>query len=86
MPDTTPERRANSRLRAIFPAACEALRPFFDPATQWGGQSHDHLAYRSLKELFPELSSQDMFIVVATSRRLYAGGKFPATPTGDTHV
>jgi hypothetical protein len=79
MPDSTstPERRTNTQLRSIFPAACEALRPFFDGTNQWEGQSHDHLAYQTLKEHFPELTSQDMFIVVVTTRRLFASGKFP---------
>lgn len=80
MSDTSPtstERRANMELRAIFPAAFEALRPFFETSNQWEGQSHDHLAYHTLKEHFPELSTQDVFIVVTTTRRLYASGKFP---------
>ncbi len=79
MSDTplTTERRTNVQLRSIFPAAFEALRPFFDQATQWEGQSHEHLAYHTLKEHFPELTSQDVFIVVATSRRIYASGKAP---------
>lgn len=79
MPETQPvaERRTNAQLRSIFPAACEALRPFFETATQWEGQSHEHLAYHTLKEHFPDLTSQDVFIVVATSRRLFASGKFP---------
>ena len=75
---TTSERRTNTQLRSIFPAACEALRPFFDGSNQWEGQSHEHLAYHTLKEHFPELSSQDVFIVVATTRRLFASGKIPA--------
>jgi hypothetical protein len=80
MSDTTPraERRTNIELRAIFPEAFEALRPFFEATTQWEGQSHEHLAYRTLKEHFPDLSSQDVFIVVTTTRRLFASGKFPA--------
>ncbi len=69
------ERRTNTPLRAIFPAACEALRPFFDNAHQWGGQSQDHLAYQTLREHFPELTSQDAFITVSTVRRLLAQGK-----------
>lgn len=82
MSDTPPsdERRTNVQLRTILPAAYEALRPFFEASTQWEGQSHEHLAYHTLKEHFPELSSQDVFIVVATSRRLFASGKFPASP------
>ncbi|MEI8157245.1 MAG: hypothetical protein WCH60_10310 [Burkholderiales bacterium] len=77
-PTAIGERRTNLPLRSIFPAACEALRPFFDGANQWEGQSHDHLAYQTLKEHFPELTSQDVFIVVATTRRLFASGKFPS--------
>jgi len=65
-------------LRSLFPAAFEALRPFFDAANRWEGQSHDHLAYQTLKEHFPTLTAQDVFIVVSTTRRLYASGKLPA--------
>lgn len=71
------ERRTQPELRSIFPAAFEALRPFFESANRWEGQSHDHLAYQTLKEHFPTLSAQDVFIVVTTTRRLYATGKVP---------
>lgn len=79
MPDThaTTERRSHPDLRVIFPAVCEALRPFFDPASRWAGQSHEHLAYRTLKEQFPGLSAQDSFVAVATVKRLIGTGKFP---------
>ena len=82
MPAISPsdERRSNTPLRAIFPVAFEALRPFFETANRWEGQSHDHLAYQTLKEHFPELSAQDVFIVVTTTRRLYASGNVP-TPS-----
>lgn len=76
-PSPDAERRTNTPLRAIFPAAFEALRPFFDTANRWEGQSHDHLAYQTIKEHFPTLSAQDVFIVVTTTRRLYATGKVP---------
>jgi hypothetical protein len=70
------ERRTRHDLRVIFPAACEALRPFFDPANQWAGHSQEHLALRTLKEQFSELSAQDSFLVVTTVKRLYAAGNF----------
>jgi hypothetical protein len=73
----TDERRKHPGVRAIFPAACEALRPFFDQANRWEGQSHEHLAYRTLKEQFPELDAQESFIVVTTAKRLFASGKYP---------
>ncbi len=71
------ERRTNAQLRALFPAACEALRPFFDANNRWGGQSQDHLAYQTLKEHFPEMTSQDAFITVSAVRRVLASGKVP---------
>lgn len=77
---TTTERRRHPELRVIFPAICEALKPFFDPASRWEGQSHEHLAYRTLKEQFPGLTAQDCFIVLTTVKRLIASGKFPPAP------
>ena len=47
MSDTTgpeAERCTQLQLRSLFPAAFEALRPFFDAANRWEGQSHGHLA------------------------------------------
>lgn len=69
------DRRRRPELRAVFPAAFEALRPFFDPSNQWGSHSHEHLAYRTLKEHFPHLSSQDSFLIVITAKRLFSSGR-----------
>lgn len=73
------ERRTNTQLRSIFPAACEALRPFFEASNSWSGQSQDHLAYQTLREHFPDLTSQDVFIAVSTVKRMLASGKFAPT-------
>jgi hypothetical protein len=81
--DTT-ERRTQPALRAVFPAAFEALRPFFDPATQWAGQTHEHLALRTLKEQFPQLSAQECFVAVTTAKRLFATGNYAPTPATNT--
>jgi hypothetical protein len=67
-------------LRAVFPAACAALRPFFEPSNHWAGQSHEFLALRTLKEQFPSLSAQESFIVVATVKRLLAQGVYLENP------
>lgn len=71
------ERRTNPRLRAIFVEAYEVLQPFFDPANNWGGQSHEHLAYRTLHEQFPGLSPQEIFTLVAAARRVFGGSGKP---------
>lgn len=78
--NATSEHRTSSRLRAIFPDACEALRPFFDPATRWGNHCHEHLAYRTLKEQFPELSGPESFVVVMAAKQLFAECRLIAAP------
>ena len=80
MPESnvTSERRPQHELRVLFSAACEALRPFFEPANHWAGQTHQHLALRTLKEQFPTLSAQESYIVVATVKRLILRGSYVA--------
>ena len=70
-PVTGADRRTNPQLRTIFIEVYEVLQPFFDPANNWGGQTHEHLAYRALHELFPDLSAQDTFTLVTAARRVF---------------
>ena len=77
-PVSNPSHDVNPRLtiedRLIYPPAYEAIRPFFDPTTQWGRCGQEHLAYHTLKDHFPELSSQEVFLIIATAKRLFANG------------
>jgi hypothetical protein len=61
----------------VYPPRYEALRPFFDRRTQWGGSGgQEVLAYRTLKDHFPELSAQEIFLTIITARQLFqSGGK-----------
>lgn len=79
-PVTGVERRANPQLRTIFVEAYEVLQPFFDPANSWGGQTHEHLAYRALHEQFPGLSAQDVFTLVSAARRVFSTTGKPVAP------
>jgi hypothetical protein len=79
-PVTGKERRDNPQLRTIFVEAYDLLQPFFDPANSWGGQTHEHLAYRALHEQFPSLSTQEVFTLVAAARRVFSTSGRPATP------
>ncbi len=72
------ERRVNLKLREIFVEAYEVVAPFFDPANAWGGQPHEHLAYRALAERFPQLSAAEVQLVVTAARRVFASGGRPA--------
>ena len=74
---STTERRSNHDLRERFVVVFEVLKPFFDSNNHWAGHSHEHFAYRAVKERFPELSSQDCFIAVATAKRMLASGTMP---------
>lgn len=60
---------------AMFPAPYEAIRPFFQTCTQWGaGGDQTHLAFRTLKDHFPELSSQEVFVIIVTAQRMFGHG------------
>lgn len=74
------ERRSNPRLRSVFVDAYELLAPFFDPANAWGGQTHEHLAFRALHERFPDLTPDDVFILVAAAKHVFGSGRKPASP------
>jgi len=80
MSETTidqPERRANARLRDIFEECFALLEPFFDPGNTWGGQSLDHLAFRVMRENYPDLSSGEVHVFVTAAKRLYADEHAP---------
>lgn len=69
--DAAVDRRVDLRLRAIFEAALPLIEPFFDPKNSWGGQSLEHFAFRVLRETYPQLSSEEVFIFVSAARRVY---------------
>ena len=72
------ERRRDVEIRGIFIEAYEVLEPFFNPDNQWGGRSHEHLAYRALHERFPDLSGDQIFTIVDAAKRVFSGGGKPA--------
>ncbi|MGQ0710849.1 MAG: hypothetical protein ACT4NV_14020 [Rhodoferax sp.] len=76
-PPVEPERRVNPELRARFEAVFVFLQPYFASQESWGGMSHEHLAYRALKERFPELSAQECFIAITAAKRLHDSSQRP---------
>ncbi|WP_291994604.1 hypothetical protein [Candidatus Accumulibacter sp. ACC003] len=62
-----PERRQQLELRAAF----AMIEPFFDPQQGWAGQSLEHLAYRLVRDNFPDLSSDDVHALVVAAHRVY---------------
>lgn len=65
------ERRQNPELRSLFDTAYAMIEPFLDPESGWGGHSLEHLAYRLLRDNFPELSAGDANTLVVAAHRVY---------------
>ncbi len=73
----TSERRTNPELRSLFVEAYDVVRPFFDEANSWAGQTHEHLAYRALKEHFPNMSADQIFVIVTAAKRVFTHNGHP---------
>ena len=69
--DVTQERRQNLRLRSVYDAAFLMIEPFLDPEHGWAGQSLEHLAYRIVRENFPELTADEVHALVVVAHRVY---------------
>lgn len=72
------ERRGNLQLRQVFVEAYDLLEPFFDPANNWAGHGHEHLAFRALHERFPSLSPDQVLTIVTAAKRVFSSGTTPA--------
>ncbi len=74
-PPTTdaPERRSHHRVREIFAEACTLILPFFSDENRWANLTLDHLAYRVAREHYPELSSDEVRVLVVAVKRVHAG-------------
>ncbi|MCK9285608.1 MAG: hypothetical protein M0P39_15150 [Rhodocyclaceae bacterium] len=72
------DRRSDSTQRQLFLDVYDVLLPFFDPANQWAGQDHQHLAYRALHERFPQLAPDALVVMVTAAQRVFHSGRTPA--------
>ncbi len=65
------ERRQNLPLREVFEGAFELVAPFLDPANSWGGQTLEYLAFRVMRENYPQVSSDDIYIFLSAAKRVF---------------
>lgn len=65
------ERRQHPELRTLFEEAYARIEFCFDPQQTWGGLPLEHLAFRMLREAYPQISSQDVHLLVGASLRVY---------------
>jgi hypothetical protein len=77
-----PERRMNPQLRDLFDNAYAMIEPFFDPAAGWGGSSLGHLAFRVLRENFPQFSAEEVQAIIVAAHRIYIAQH----PEGSEHL
>jgi hypothetical protein len=66
------ERRVHARLREIFEEALELVRPFFESNEIWCGVPLGHLAQRMLRERYPDLTAEEIYVFVTAAKRVYA--------------
>ena len=71
-PSSLQERRSHHRVREIFIEACELIMPFFARENRWGNSTLDHLAYRVLRDHYPELSFEEVHVLVVAAHRVHA--------------
>ncbi|MDT3668776.1 MAG: hypothetical protein ROZ37_00400 [Aromatoleum sp.] len=68
----TSERRRYDHVRGIFAEASALIAPFFAKENRWGNSTLDHLAYRVIRDRYPELSFEEVYVLVIASRRVYS--------------
>jgi hypothetical protein len=64
-----PDRRTNPELRGIFEQVCELVCPFLAPENHWAGQSLSRLAFRAVRDRFPELPAESVRVLVQACMR-----------------
>ncbi|MBK6741935.1 MAG: hypothetical protein IPG66_02760 [Hydrogenophilales bacterium] len=63
------ERRRNLKLRGIYPDARIRIEHFFHAGTEWAGSPKDYLALRVIHEAYPELSSEEVRVLMGAIER-----------------
>lgn len=70
-PDTATDRRQHHRVREIFDQAYALITPFFARENSWANSTLDHLAYRVVRDHYPELSATEVHVLVVAARRVH---------------
>ncbi|OGS91170.1 MAG: hypothetical protein A2Z95_04950 [Gallionellales bacterium GWA2_60_18] len=60
-------------MRAIFNDACRITAPFFDAENSWGNASLTMYARQTVREAYPQLTQQDVAILLSSVQRFHAG-------------
>lgn len=71
-PLVSEEQRRHHRVRAIFEEASVLVEPFFAGESRWANGTLDLLAYRTVRDRYPELSADEVHVLIVACSRLYA--------------
>lgn len=71
LPPGGTDRRQHHRVRAVFEDALQLIEPFFAPENQWGTHSLEHLAYHALRDNYPDMSVEEVHILVVAAKRIF---------------
>jgi len=69
------DRRINAHLRVTFESACRITAPFFDAENTWGSSSLTMYARQTLREAYPDLTQQDLAILLSAVLRFHRNGQ-----------
>lgn len=65
------ERRRHPHLRAIYEEVRGRIHHFFHADSDWANSPRDYLAHRVVHEAYPQLSAQDVRLLVTAIERGY---------------
>ncbi|MFA7267937.1 MAG: hypothetical protein WC073_01205 [Sterolibacterium sp.] len=71
------DRRKQLQLRDVFEDAYMLIEPFLDPANSWGGKTLEHLAFRVMREHFPQVSGDEIYAFIVAAKRVFTERQQP---------
>jgi hypothetical protein len=67
-----PDRRQQRHLRDFFEGVRGIMEPFHGAAASWGNQDLSYLARRQIQESYPQLSLQEINVLINAVNRVLA--------------
>lgn len=70
-PQDQADRRQYHRVREVFEDAYTLIAPFFATENRWANVTLDHLAYRVVRDHYPEFSAAEVHVLIVAAKRVY---------------
>jgi hypothetical protein len=72
------ERRGDPETRKIFVEAYGLIEEHLDESGRWLSFANEQLAYGTLHQRYPDMDSQQIYVIVAAAGRIRSSGGKPA--------